>query len=561
MGRSPGCSPSSRIKQRQSDGLTSLTPSGNVLRYRVRDGSELPSPGELHSARRRHGDGMLSGRVLAIDMLPQPLGSAASGSATFSPEGEVDGREADADAPSVPVPAQVSASGELGPTPAREATVTVLIEPEMRKPAPASAVVAKMAAAAKNPSTGWKPRPPPAETEGHRMVRRRLREDEERSTSPTPLPQREVDMSGWEPGDGNAKPIIDAYLRYAPTKGRSAMGEMKVLEKLEDKLRATTKRRMDHIKHEIKRIVESWDELLAEGSKKVPRGAVALVESLEKNTGLRSGHVEDLGKWYRDNAVITIGDDPDQDGEQTEMHLAATITEAKDVAEGADTELVRENNRVGKLREMMSDLAAQLSAVKKSVGELNAELKTLRTHGLEALHEYNQKNKKFEESIKIQKHETVKAEEKLRVELQTIENLKEGIATLAGVRKERGEAHDIEMERLRKLLERMREKHTKDLDRMQQLHLDRIEEMRAAIKALVARGVSGEKIDEAALRIQAREHVEKQGYEGIKSDLWKHLEDLKNQHAKLEQDFMMHSAEEQDLIAQRDLALVRFHAF
>ena len=87
MGRSPGCSPSSRIKQRQSDGLTSLTPSGNVLRYRVRDGSELPSPGELHSARRRHGDGMLSGRVIykprkAIHSVP---GRSCCGRAILAP--------------------------------------------------------------------------------------------------------------------------------------------------------------------------------------------------------------------------------------------------------------------------------------------------------------------------------------------------------------------------------------------------------------------------------------------------------------------------------------------
>jgi hypothetical protein len=571
----------------------------NVLRYRVKDAEAVAALGDVHLARRGRGD-TVRGRVLCVDT-PDGAGGAevaAPGTpATVTVLLEPDPTDPAAAAALLPEYRALTAAairagpeldsaqvGTLGAGKVVTALATRRLEGigQVECAAGWVSVAAKdgkaqlelvgktraapgnapgRAPAARNHPTGWKPRPPPTETEGHRMVRRRLREEHaERDRSPSPPPPPPpVDMSGWEPRDGNAKPIIDAYLAYAPSKGRTAMGEMKVLEKQELALRTTTKRRMDRLHGQVRRILGSWEELVAEGSKQTPTDARVLVDGLEKNNNERSGKVEDLAMWYRDNMDVAIHkqlqlQQVDEDDEETEDPLVA---ESEAVAEGATVELVREQNRVRKLHEMMSDLAKQLTEVRNTVGELNAELRALQSTGLDALHHLTELVRGLKGAIEVADKEIRKATEHLHVQDQILRNTNEGLVQLAQTRKDREEQHEIEMERLRKLLERMNQKHLKELDTMQQLHLDRIEDMRRAVRELIEKGVQTPGLDLVALRQEAKEQVAAQGFENTKAELRKHLQDLKNQHHKLEQDFLMHSAEEQDLITQRDLALAK----
>ena len=96
------------------------------------------------------------------------------------------------------------------------------------------------------------------------MVRRRQRQEAEaKELSLRPRPPPPVDMRGWSPADGEAKPLIDEFLRYAPSSGRSALGDMKALERREAELRAQTKEKLEDLRECISTIVQNWDEALA----------------------------------------------------------------------------------------------------------------------------------------------------------------------------------------------------------------------------------------------------------------------------------------------------------
>ena len=110
------------------------------------------------------------------------------------------------------------------------------------------------------------------------MVRRRQRQEAEaKELSLRPRPPPPVDMRGWSPADGAAKPIIDEFLRYAPSSGRSALGDMKALERREAELRAQTKEKLEDLRECISSIVQNWDDALAvrihapPGQSKAPR--------------------------------------------------------------------------------------------------------------------------------------------------------------------------------------------------------------------------------------------------------------------------------------------------
>ena len=518
--------PTSRITQRTKGGLANghgsvraLAP--GVLRYRVRDASAVAPIGEVQSVRRGRQVEPVIGRVLCVDT-PEPI------------DGE--------------------AGAQTAPT-----TVTILVQPELVG-----------SGAARNPSTGWKPRPPPSENEAHRMTRRRLSEGQEARrvplSPPLPpqLPQHHVDTRGWEPRDGSAKPIIDAYLAYAPTKGRSALAEVKIMEKREEALRSQTRRRMDGLSASIGRILNAWDELVASGSKQTPSDARVLVDRLEKHNSERSVNVEDISEWYTANQEDASVDSK-QDHFVGEIQRSAdeqdaedpVMKEAKAVADEATVEVWREQNRVRKLSELMEDLIAQLAAVKISVRELNSEMKALQTNGLEALQYYQELVKGLKGAIEVADREVKKATDHLREQEREVRSIKQELEELAQTRTNREEWHHSEMERLRNLLERMKQKHLKELQTMEQLHLDRLAQMRHGIQELAETGARTPELDMDAMAQEVELLLVDKGFDVTKADLRKQLQDARDKHSKLESDFMMHSAEEQDLIAERDIAVAK----
>ena len=232
-------SPASPSKQHRH-AVESMVPDGSVVQFSPRDAAKFAARiGQQISARRRSGEGVVTGRVIAVEK---------------SPSWEEDEPAA--------------------------AKVTVLVEEAEDEPSRSPASTPD--SARKRGGSSWRPRAPkPEETEGHRMVRRRQRlEAEAKELSLRPRPPPPVDMRGWSPADGEAKPLIDEFLRYAPSSGRSALGDMKALERREAELRAQTKEKLEDLRECISTIVQNWDEALAVRIHAPPRRSKALTHPL-----------------------------------------------------------------------------------------------------------------------------------------------------------------------------------------------------------------------------------------------------------------------------------------